>query len=37
MRADKNFTGDFDQMIGVMANADRVFLFDQQSQARVAL
>jgi len=37
MRADKNFVGDFDQMIGVRAAPDRVFLFDQQSRARVAL
>jgi multiple sugar transport system ATP-binding protein len=37
MRADKNFVGDFDQMIGVRASPDRVFLFDQQSRARVAV
>ncbi len=36
MRADKNFAGDFDQMIGVKAAADRVFLFDQQTSNRVA-
>jgi multiple sugar transport system ATP-binding protein len=37
MRADKNFSGDFDQMIGVRAAPDRVFLFDQNSRARVAV
>ena len=35
MRADKNFAGDFDQMIGVKASPDRVFLFDQQTGNRV--
>jgi multiple sugar transport system ATP-binding protein len=35
MRADKNFGGDFDQMIGVKASRDRVFLFEQQSKRRV--
>jgi multiple sugar transport system ATP-binding protein len=35
MRADKNFSGDFDQMIGVKASPDRVFLFDSQTQKRV--
>ncbi len=35
MRADKNFAGDFDQMIGVKASPDRVFLFDQQTDNRV--
>jgi multiple sugar transport system ATP-binding protein len=35
IRADKNFAGDFDQMIGVKASPDRVFLFDQQTGNRV--
>jgi len=35
MRADKNFVGNFDQMIGVKASPDRIFLFDQQTQKRV--
>ena len=35
MRADKNFSGDFDQMIGVKASPGRVFLFDAQTQKRV--
>ena len=35
MRADKNFVGDFDQMIGVKILPDRVFLFHRQSQNRV--
>ena len=35
LRADKNFAGDFDQIIGVKASPDRVFLFDQQTGNRV--
>jgi multiple sugar transport system ATP-binding protein len=35
MRADKNFVGDFDQMIGVRMPPDRVFLFDSDSQKRL--
>jgi multiple sugar transport system ATP-binding protein len=35
MRADRNFRGEFDQLIGVRIPADRVFLFDQESQKRV--
>jgi multiple sugar transport system ATP-binding protein len=35
MRADRNFRGDFDQLIGVRIPADRVFLFDQETQKRV--
>ena len=37
MRADKNFEGDFDQMIGVKASPDRIFLFDHQTGNRVDL
>ena len=36
MRADKNFAGDFDQMIGVSMAPDRVFLFDRATERRVA-
>jgi multiple sugar transport system ATP-binding protein len=35
MRADKNFAGDFDQMIGVAVTRERVFLFDQATARRV--
>jgi len=35
MRADKNFSGDFDQMVGVKVSPDRIFLFDQQTGNRV--
>src|SRR6266436_1238069 len=35
MRADKNFDGDFDQMVGIKASPDRVFLFDRQTSNRV--
>ena len=35
MRADKNFTGDFDQMLGARIPPERVFLFDRESQNRV--
>jgi multiple sugar transport system ATP-binding protein len=35
MRADKDFAGDFDQIIGVRASPDRVFLFDHQTGNRV--
>jgi len=35
MRADRNFRVDFDQLIGVRIPADRVFLFDQETQKRV--
>jgi multiple sugar transport system ATP-binding protein len=35
MRADKNFVGDFDQMVGVKVTPDRVFLFDRESHNRV--
>jgi multiple sugar transport system ATP-binding protein len=35
MRADKNFTGTFDQPIGVNIPPDRAFLFDRESQNRV--
>jgi multiple sugar transport system ATP-binding protein len=35
VRADKNFVGDFDQMVGVGFAPERVFLFDRQSQDRV--
>ena len=31
MRTDRNFRGDFDQLIGVRIPADRVYLFDQES------
>jgi multiple sugar transport system ATP-binding protein len=37
MRADKNFDGDFDQMVGIKASPDRVFLFDRQTSNRVDL
>ena len=35
MRADRNFRGDFDQLIGVRIPAERVYLFDQETQKRV--
>jgi multiple sugar transport system ATP-binding protein len=35
MRTDRNFRGDFDQLIGVRIPADRVHLFDQETQKRV--
>ncbi len=35
MRADKNFVGDFDQMIGVKMSPGRVFLFDQATERRI--
>jgi len=35
MRADKNFDGDFDQMVGIKASPDRVFLCDRQTSNRV--
>jgi len=35
VRADKNFMGDFDQMVKVGFAPERVFLFDRQSQERV--
>jgi multiple sugar transport system ATP-binding protein len=35
MRADKNFVGDFDQMIGVRMSPERVFLFDQATDRRI--
>jgi multiple sugar transport system ATP-binding protein len=35
MRADKNFVGDFDQVIGIKTARDRVFLFDQQTGRRI--
>jgi multiple sugar transport system ATP-binding protein len=35
LRADKNFTGDFDQMIGARVSPQRVFLFDRESGKRV--
>ena len=35
MRADRNFRVDFDQLIGVHIPADRVFLFDEETQKRV--
>ncbi|TIS59623.1 MAG: ABC transporter ATP-binding protein [Mesorhizobium sp.] len=35
VRADKNFVGDFDQMVEVGFAPGRVFLFDRQSQDRV--
>jgi len=35
LRADKNFVGQIDQPIGIKVAADRVFLFDGESQRRV--
>jgi multiple sugar transport system ATP-binding protein len=35
VRADKEFVGDFDQMIGVRFDPKRVFLFDKATQTRV--
>jgi multiple sugar transport system ATP-binding protein len=35
LRADKNFTGDFDQMIGARISPDRAFLFDRDNGRRV--
>jgi multiple sugar transport system ATP-binding protein len=35
LRADKNFAGDFDQMIGVKVAPDRVFLFNREDGKRV--
>ncbi|MCZ4089005.1 ABC transporter ATP-binding protein [Sinorhizobium psoraleae] len=35
LRADKNFTGQIDQRIGVKVATDRVFLFDGETQSRV--
>jgi multiple sugar transport system ATP-binding protein len=35
LRADKNFAGDFDQLIGVKVSPARVFLFDRESGKRV--
>jgi len=35
VRADKDFVGDFDQMVAVGFAPGRVFLFDRQSQDRV--
>ena len=35
MRADRNFRGDFDQLIGVRIPSERVYLFDQETQKRV--
>ncbi len=35
MRADKNFVGDFDQMVGARIDPARVFLFDRESLKRV--
>jgi multiple sugar transport system ATP-binding protein len=35
MRADKDFTGDFDQQIGVRIVPQRAFVFDQESQNRI--
>ncbi|WP_113132517.1 sn-glycerol-3-phosphate ABC transporter ATP-binding protein UgpC [Rhizobiales bacterium] len=35
LRADKNFAGQIDQPIGIKVVADRVFLFDGESQRRV--
>ena len=35
MRADKNFAGDFDQMIGVRTTPERLFLFDRASERRI--
>jgi multiple sugar transport system ATP-binding protein len=35
MRADKNFSGDFDQTIGVRTSPQRVFVFDARTQKRV--
>ncbi|MEI3850870.1 MULTISPECIES: ABC transporter ATP-binding protein [unclassified Ensifer] len=35
LRADKNFAGQIDQLIGIKVVADRVFLFDGESQRRV--
>jgi multiple sugar transport system ATP-binding protein len=35
MRTDRNFRGDFDQLIGVRIPAERVYLFDQETQKRV--
>ena len=37
IRADKNFAGGIDQQIGVKVATDRAFLFDRESQNRVAL
>jgi multiple sugar transport system ATP-binding protein len=35
LRADKNFTGQIDQQIGVKVATDRVFLFNGETQDRV--
>jgi multiple sugar transport system ATP-binding protein len=35
VRADKNFVGDFDQVVGVQIRPERVFLFDRESGHRV--
>ncbi|WEX74183.1 ABC transporter ATP-binding protein [Sinorhizobium numidicum] len=35
LRADKNFTGQIDQRVGVKIASDRVFLFDAESERRV--
>ncbi|AZO32085.1 MULTISPECIES: ABC transporter ATP-binding protein [unclassified Mesorhizobium] len=35
IRADKNFVGDFDQIVNVGFAPEQVFLFDRQSQGRV--
>ena len=35
MRADKDFSGDFDQQIGVRIVPQRAFIFDQESRARI--
>jgi multiple sugar transport system ATP-binding protein len=35
MRADKNFAGDFDQIVGVRIRPERAFLFDRESRNRV--
>jgi multiple sugar transport system ATP-binding protein len=35
MRADKNFIGDFDQLVSVRIMPERVFLFDRETQDRV--
>jgi multiple sugar transport system ATP-binding protein len=35
MRADKDFAGDFDQIVGVRIRPERAFLFDRESRNRV--
>ena len=35
LRADKDFSGDFDQRIGIRFTPQRVFLFDADTQSRI--